>query len=67
MLETPSVILLHGNDEFAISEHIEKLCAGLGDPSAAGMNISRFDGRQCLILRRSTRLSTPHRSWHPAG
>ncbi len=23
MTETPSVILLHGNDEFAISEHIE--------------------------------------------
>jgi DNA polymerase-3 subunit delta len=48
MSETPSVILLHGNDEFAISEHIEKLCAGLGDPSTAGMNISRFDGRQGL-------------------
>jgi DNA polymerase-3 subunit delta len=45
MPETPSVILLHGNDEFAISGHIEKLCAGLGDPSTAGMNIARFDGR----------------------
>ena len=45
MPETPSVILLHGNDEFAISEHIEKLCAGLGDPSIADMNIARFDGR----------------------
>ena len=44
MPETPSVILLHGNDEFAISGHIEKLCAGLGDPSTAGMNIARFDG-----------------------
>jgi DNA polymerase-3 subunit delta len=48
MPETPSVVLLHGNDEFAISEHINKLCAGLGDPSTAGMNISRFDGRQGL-------------------
>ena len=45
MSENPSVILLHGNDEFAISEHIERLCAGLGDPSTAGMNIAHFDGR----------------------
>lgn len=45
MPDSPSVILLHGNDEFAISGHIEKLCAGLGDASTAGMNIARFDGR----------------------
>jgi len=45
MPETPSVLILHGNDEFAISAHIKKLCAGLGDPSTADMNISRFDGR----------------------
>jgi DNA polymerase-3 subunit delta len=40
--------LLHGNDEFAISEAAEKLCAGLGDATTAGMNITRFDGRQGL-------------------
>jgi DNA polymerase-3 subunit delta len=45
MPEIPSVLLLHGNDELAISAHIEKLCAGLGDPSIADMNIARFDGR----------------------
>ena len=45
MPELPSVLLLHGNDEFAIAAHIEKLCAGLGDPSTADMNIARFDGR----------------------
>jgi DNA polymerase-3 subunit delta len=45
MSEHPSVLLLHGTDELAISAHIEKLCAGLGDPSTAGMNIARFDGR----------------------
>jgi len=45
MPDSPSVILLHGNDEFAISGHIEKLCTGLGDPSTAEMNIARFDGR----------------------
>jgi len=48
MPEIPSVTLLHGNDEFAIAEHIEKLCAGLGDPSTADMNIARFDGRAGL-------------------
>jgi DNA polymerase III subunit delta len=45
MTESPSVLLLHGNDEFAIAAHIEKLCAGLGDPATADMNIARFDGR----------------------
>ncbi len=45
MPDSPSVILLHGNDEFAISGHIEKLCTGLGDPSTADMNIASFDGR----------------------
>jgi DNA polymerase-3 subunit delta len=45
MPDPTQVLLLHGNDEFAISGHIEKLCAGLGDPATADMNISRFDGR----------------------
>ncbi len=45
MTETANILLLHGTDEFAIAAHIEKLCAGLGDPSTADMNISRFDGR----------------------
>lgn len=48
MPDSPSVIILHGNDEFAIAAHIEKLCAGLGDPSTAEMNIARFDGRTGL-------------------
>ncbi len=48
MSDTPSIIILHGNDEFAISEHIEKLCAGLGEASTADMNIARFDGRMGL-------------------
>lgn len=48
MPETPRIFLLHGNDEFAIAEHIEKLCAGFSDPTAAEMNIARFDGRTGL-------------------
>jgi DNA polymerase III subunit delta len=45
MPDSPNVIILHGDDEFAISGHIEKLCAGLGDSSTADMNIASFDGR----------------------
>ena len=45
MADPIQITLLHGSDEFAISEAIEKLCAGLGDATTAGMNISRFDGR----------------------
>jgi len=45
MSETPSILILHGNDEFAISAHIDILCAGLGDPATAELNIARFDGR----------------------
>jgi DNA polymerase-3 subunit delta len=45
MSEAPSVLILHGNDEFAIAAHIAKLCAGLGDPASAELNIARFDGR----------------------
>ena len=48
MSEAPSVLILHGNDEFAIAAHITKLCAGLGDPSTADLNIARFDGRAGL-------------------
>jgi len=48
MTDSPHVTLLHGNDEFAIAAAIEKLCAGLGDPSTADMNIARFDGRAGL-------------------
>jgi len=48
MSEVPHITLLHGNDEFAIATYIEKLCAGLGDPSSAEMNIARFDGRAGL-------------------
>jgi DNA polymerase III subunit delta len=48
MPETPSVLLLHGSDEFAIAAHIDKICSGLGDPVTADMNIARFDGRSGL-------------------
>jgi DNA polymerase-3 subunit delta len=48
MSDTANLLFLHGSDEFAIHAHIDKLCAALGDPSSAEMNIARFDGRQGL-------------------
>ncbi len=48
MPETPSILILHGSDEFAIAAHIARLCAGLGEPATAEMNIARFDGRSGL-------------------
>ena len=45
MTEQASILLLHGSDEFAIQAHIDRLCAALGDPASAEMNIARFDGR----------------------
>jgi DNA polymerase-3 subunit delta len=45
MTDTPSVLILHGTDEFAISGHIDRICTSLGDSSDAKMNIAHFDGR----------------------
>lgn len=41
----PSVYLFYGEDEFSISQEIEKLEKKLGDPAIASLNISRLDGR----------------------
>ena len=41
----PSVYLFHGEDEFTISQEIEKLERKLGDAAIASLNISRLDGR----------------------
>ena len=42
----PTVIILHGDDPFAIRNGLEKLVGEMGDPSLADMNISRLDGKQ---------------------
>ncbi len=42
--EIPTVYILHGDDDLAISEFIAKLRQKLGDPSSAQMNVQRFDG-----------------------
>jgi len=48
MPEPFPILILHGNDEFAIAAHVARLCASLGDPATAEMNIARFDGRSGL-------------------
>jgi DNA polymerase-3 subunit delta len=48
MTDLPAVLLLHGTDELAIAEVIEKLARALGDPSSVAMNLTRFDGRAGL-------------------
>ncbi len=45
MASTPIIYLLHGDDEFAISQFVADMEAKLDDPGTAAMNISRLDGR----------------------
>jgi DNA polymerase-3 subunit delta len=47
--DTPTVYILHGDDDLAISEFIAQLCKKLGDPASAQMNIQRFDGTSLEI------------------
>jgi DNA polymerase-3 subunit delta len=41
----PRFYLLHGLDEFAMTEFVETLIAEMGDPATASLNLARFDGR----------------------
>ncbi|HEX9012658.1 MAG TPA: DNA polymerase III subunit delta [Anaerolineaceae bacterium] len=41
----PVVYILHGDDEYAISQYIASMVARLGDPSTAELNYTRLDGR----------------------
>jgi DNA polymerase III subunit delta len=47
--QAPTVYLLHGDDEFAISEYIAKLIEKLGDKMMAEVNTTRLDGRSCSL------------------
>lgn len=44
--QKPTVYIFHGDDHLAIRRHVNELCAELGDPSFADLNITRLDGRQ---------------------
>ncbi len=45
----PVVYLLHGDDEFAMTQVVAKMQAKLGDPATAEMNITRIDGRSLAL------------------
>jgi DNA polymerase-3 subunit delta len=47
--QVPVVYLLHGEDDYAISEYIARLIEKLGDPMMAEVNTSRLDGRSCSL------------------
>ena len=45
-IEKPTIIILHGNDTFAIQKAIASMRDRLGDPSLSDLNLTRLDGRQ---------------------
>lgn len=47
--EGPSIYIFDGDDEFAISESIDKIRNKLGDANIAEMNTTRLDGRSCSL------------------
>jgi DNA polymerase-3 subunit delta len=45
MANPPVIYLLHGDDEFAMAQHVADMETKVGDPGTAAMNITRLDGR----------------------
>lgn len=45
----PRFYLLHGLDEFAMTEFVDDLIAEMGDPATASLNIARFEGRAVTL------------------
>ena len=43
---SPTLIILHGDDEFGITSYLKKLEERIGDPTTREMNITRFKGSQ---------------------
>ncbi|MBI3764214.1 MAG: DNA polymerase III subunit delta [Chloroflexi bacterium] len=53
---TPTFYILHGEDDFALAEHVQSLKEKLGDPTMALLNTTEFDGRTVTLaeLRSAT-------------
>jgi DNA polymerase-3 subunit delta len=45
--QKPVVYIFHGDDEYAIDQHIAAMAAKLGDPSMVDLNLIHLDGRTC--------------------
>ncbi len=46
---TPTVYLLHGDNEFAITQFIQTVQTRMGDPATAGMNTTHLEGRRISL------------------
>lgn len=44
-MSTPTIYLLHGDDEFGMAEFVQDMQEKMGDPTTAGMNTTRLEGR----------------------
>jgi DNA polymerase-3 subunit delta len=56
--EGPAIYIFDGDDEFAISESIEKILQRLGDSNIAEMNTTRLDGRSFLMSQLEDSVAT---------
>ena len=45
MTEKPLIYILHGDEQFAIKNHLDDMISRLGDPVMADLNTTRLDGR----------------------
>ena len=45
MTEKPIIYILHGDEQFAIKNHLDDMISRLGDPVMADLNTTRLDGR----------------------
>ncbi len=44
-MSTPTIYLLHGDDEMGITTYVQGMQDKMGDPTTAGMNTTRLEGR----------------------
>jgi DNA polymerase III subunit delta len=59
MGETPPVVyVLHGEDEYGITQFVSSIVDKLGDPAMAGMNTARLDGRSTSVEELETAAKT---------
>lgn len=54
----PRVIVLHGEDEFGISQHISGLVANSGEPALSSLNLIQLDGRRVSLEELSNAVAT---------
>ncbi|MEI7987991.1 MAG: DNA polymerase III subunit delta [Chloroflexota bacterium] len=54
--KNPGIHLFYGDDEFAISEHLEEIKGLMGDPTTAGLNCVNLEGKTATFdsLRNAT-------------